>query len=175
MLNNTNTGDYMKLVSQEAAKEIVKARVSGKVFRLADFDKIQADPSAYETEVQRWKVAIKKALKSDTIGIGKKHLFAWGIEDDMSDDKYADLPENGVPQNKTELLALMKLGRLGAKYLRSKHKDTTNDQGFDDVVQHISGGAFTTYESYMDIENNKKIAEGVELVRHLIKLLIKLL
>ena len=164
LLNNTNSDDYVKMLSQEAAKEIIKARVSGKVFRMADFDKIQADPTAYETEVQRWKVAIKKALKTDTVGIGKKHLFAWGIEDDLPDDKYADLPENGVPSTKDELLALMKMGRLGAKYLRSKHKASTADAGFDEVVQHLSGGLYD-YASYMDEKTNAKIAEAVELVR----------
>ena len=114
-LNNTSIDDYAKLLAQESTKEIIKARVSGRIFRLADFSKIQADPHAYVGEIQRWKTAIRKSLKEDTKGYGKKHLFAWGVEDDKADEKYADLPENGVPSTKAELVALINNGRLGPK------------------------------------------------------------
>ena len=67
---------YIKTYSSEAAKEVIKARISGKVFKMADFDKIQSDPTRYVPELQRWKTAIAKALKGDGYQTSLKHKFA---------------------------------------------------------------------------------------------------
>ena len=70
---------FAKLYAQEATKEIIKAKVAGKIFKMADFDKIRANPKQYEPEIARWKGAINKAFadKSDgaAASIAKKHMF----------------------------------------------------------------------------------------------------
>lgn len=162
---DNNTDSYIKMYAQESTKEIIKARISGKVFRMPDFEKIQANPQQYEGEIQRWKTAIKKALKDDTRGYGKKHMFAWGPEDDKPDDKYSELPENGVPSNKTELVALLNVGRLGPKYVRMKRKITDEDSEFDEIIKILSGGLVETFAEYMKVETNKEISKQVDMTR----------
>ena len=165
VLNNTSVGDYVKAYTTETTKEIIRARILGKVFRMADFDKILANPAQYACEIHRWKTAIKKALKEDSSGIGKKHMFAWGPEDDRPEDKYSDLPENGVPSNKKELLAMIKLGRLGAKFKRAGLTLTSENSEFDDAIKELSGGVVTTFGAYMDPNKNEETAKAVELTR----------
>ena len=166
MSRNNQVPDYVKMYTQETTREIIKARIGGKLFRMADFDKIQADPAGYACEIQRWKTAVKKALKEDPTGIGKKHIFAWGVEDEKPDAKYSDLPENGVPSNKTELMALVTNGRLGTKYMRDETlAATADDTVFDGVIEYLSGGAFMTYQDYMKSDNQEKIMKAMELVR----------
>ena len=165
MLNNTNNESYAKLYAQEATREIIKARISGKIFRMPDFEKIQANPQQYAGEIQRWKTAIRKALKEDTLGYGKKHLFAWGPEDDKPDEKYADLPDNGVPANKTELVALLNNTRIGAKNKRAGLTVETANNEFDDCIKMLSGGTITKFADYMKPETNKEIAKHVEMTR----------
>ena len=164
-LNNTSVSEYVKTFTQETTKEIIRARIHGKVFRMADFDKILANPAQYACEIHRWKTAIKKALKEDTSGIGKKHMFAWGPEDERPEDKYSDLPENGVPSNKPELVAIIKLGRLGAKFKRQGLTNDSPDGQFNDPIKELSGGVVTTYEDYMDVTKNAEISKAVELIR----------
>ena len=163
-LNNTPES-YVKLYAQESTREIIKARVTGKVFRMPDFEKIQQNPNQYEGEIQRWKTAIKKALKEDVKGYGKKHLFAWGVEDDKIGEEYANLPENGVPSNKTELVALIEMNRLGPKIKRQKLKDTDDDSAFNDVIKELTGGVVTTFATYVTETVNAEIAKHVELTR----------
>ena len=43
----------IKTYSSEATKEVIEARISGKVFKMADFDEIQSDPTRYVPELQR--------------------------------------------------------------------------------------------------------------------------
>lgn len=162
-LNNTES--YVKLYAQESTREIIKARISGKVFKMPDFEKIQANPAQYEGEINRWKTAIKKALKEDTKGYGKKHMFAWGVEDDKPDEKYNNLPENGVPSNKAELVALIDIGRLGPKYARMKLTVTSANTDFDDAIKELSGGTTTSFAEYMRAEINIEIAKQVDLTR----------
>lgn len=164
-LNNTSVGDYVKTFTQETTKEIIRARILGKVFRMPDFEKIQANPAQYTCEIHRWKTAIKKALKEDSSGIGKKHMFAWGPEDDRPEDKYSDLPENGVPSNKAELLAIMKLGRLGPKHRRTSLQESSADASFNDAIKELSGGVVTTYATYVEEKKNEEISKAVELTR----------
>ena len=164
-LNNTSVDEYAKLLAQESTKEIIKARLSGKIFRLADFSKIQANPQAYAGEIQRWKTAIRKNLKEDTKGYGRKHRFAWGVEDDKPDEKYADLPENGVPSTKDELVALIDNFRLGPKFFRMKLKASQANAQFDEAIKFLSGGTVETLDEYIDADTNKEIAKNVELTR----------
>ena len=165
VMNNTSVGDYVKAYTTETTKEIIRARILGKVFRMADFDKILANPAQYACEIHRWKTAIKKALKEDTSGIGKKHMFAWGPEDDRPEEKYADLPENGVPSDKKELVAMIKLGRLGAKVKRAGLTTTSENTEFDDAINELTGGVVTTFDAYMASQKNEEIAKAVELTR----------
>ena len=153
------------MYAQESTREIIKARISGKVFRMPDFDKIQADPNRYSGEIQRWKTAIKSALKEDAKGYGKKHRFAWGAEDDKTDDKYNDLPENGVPSSKTELVALIKYGRLGPKFARLKLTDEDANDKFDLAIKELSGGTVDSLDAYLVAETNKEISKRVEETR----------
>ena len=37
--------NYVKLYAQESTREIIKARITGKVFKMPDFEKIQQNPS----------------------------------------------------------------------------------------------------------------------------------
>ena len=164
-MNNTNPESYIKMYAQESTREIIKARISGKVFRMPDFDKIQADPNRYSGEIQRWKTAIKSALKEDAKGYGKKHRFAWGAEDDKTDDKYNDLPENGVPSSKTELVALIKYGRLGPKFARLKLTDEDANDKFDLAIKELSGGTVDSLDAYLVAETNKEISKRVEETR----------
>ena len=166
MSSNTQISDYLKIYTQESTKELIRARIGGKLFRMADFDKIQADPAAYACEIQRWKTAVKKALKDDSLGICKKHMFAWGPEDEKPDHKYADLPENGVPSNKSEFMALIIAGRLGQKYARDATlAATADDATFDEVTEVLSGGQYVTYKDYVKPENLEKTMKAMELVR----------
>ena len=135
--------EYLKAYSSEAAKEVIKARVSGKVFKMADFEAIQAEPTRYVPELQRWKTAVTKAIKGDGYHISIRHVFAWGPEDDLPDDKYSDLPPNGVPSTKANLVAMMKFGRLGVKFIRSQRKETSSDAAFDEPIEYLSGGLYT--------------------------------
>ena len=165
-LSNTSVADYVKLYTQESAKEIIKARIHGKIFRMADFEKIQSDPIGYACEIQRWKTAVKKALKEDSAGIGKRHLFAWGPEDEKADEKYSDLPENGVPSNKVELMALITNGRLGAKFMRDSTLAATNDDStFNDAIDYLSGGMHKSLDDYLKKENLEATMKAMELVR----------
>ena len=165
LLDNASADTYIKLYAQESTREIIKARISGKVFRMPDFEKIQANPHQYEGEIQRWKTAIKKALKDDVTGYGRKHMFAWGKEDDKPDDKYSDLPENGVPSNKTELVALINLSRLGPKFARKKLTTESANTAFDEAIRELSGNLVNTFDDYIKSETNKEIAKNVELTR----------
>ena len=137
--------EYMKMYTQEAAKEVIRSRVSGKVFKMADFTTIQADTTKYIPELQRWKTAVTKALKGDNYEMSIKHVFAWGPEDEMTEEKYQDLPINGVPSNKKEFIALMKLGRLGVKYIRTKTTESSEDNAFNEAAIYLSGGLILTY------------------------------
>ena len=165
LLSNTSHDNYVKLYAQESTRELIKARVNGKIFRMPDFDKIQVNPQQYEGEINRWKTAIRKALKDDTRGYAKKHLFAWGPEDEKQDEKYVDLPENGVPSNKAELVALIKIGRLGPKYKRQGYDVTDENTEFDEVITELSGGIITSFAEYMKKETNEEIAKHVDLTR----------
>ena len=157
--------EYLKAYSSEAAKEVIKARISGKVFKMADFETIQADPTKYVPELQRWKTAITKALKGDGYQTAIRHLFAWGQEDDLPDPKYEDLPTHGVPSNKKHLVAMMKYGRLGVKFIRSQRKETSPDTAFDEPIKYLSGGMYEKYVDYIDKDNLKQTREAVELVK----------
>ena len=160
--------NFAKLYAQEATKEIIKAKIAGKIFKMADFDKIRANPKQYEPEIARWKNAINKTFadkkdNSNASSIAKKHMYLWGHEDEKAEVQYADLPVNGVPKDKTEIVALMKNGRLGPKYKRKPLQTTDLDAVFDPVVQQISGGMYNTLDEY--ITDHDKIAEAVELAR----------
>ena len=157
-----------KLYAQEATKEIIKAKIAGKIFKMAEFSKIRANPKQYEPEIARWKGAINKALvdTKKATSIAKKHMYLWGPEDEKPDDKYAELPINGVPKDKTEIVALMKCGRLGPKYKRTPlDVQQDADEKFNTVVQQISGGLYTTLDDYIKPDTNKEIAEAVELAK----------
>ena len=132
---------------------------------MPDFDKIRANPQQYAGEISRWKTAIKKAMKDDSQGYGKKHLYAWGVEDDKPDEKYADLPENGVPRNKLEMVALLDQGRLGPKYAREGLKVTSADALFDEATTVLSGGLILKFDEYIKPEINKEVAKNVDFVR----------
>lgn len=166
---NTMSDSFAKMYAQEATKEIIKAKVAGKIFKMADFAKIRANPKQYEAEIARWKGAINKTFADKKEGqaasVAKKHMYLWGPEDEKPDTKYADLPVNGVPKDKAEIIALMKVGRLGPKFKRNPLKLTDADTRFDTVVQGISGALYNTLKDYIDAENNAKIAEGVEIAR----------
>ena len=160
-----DTSEYLKMYAQESAKEVVKASISGKVFKMPNFTTIQADPTRYMPELQRWKTAITKALKGEHYEMSIKHIFAWGPEDDMPEQKYENLPINGVPSNKLELIALMKMGRLGVKYIRTKLKESTADNIFDEAITYLSGGTITTYARYVEPDQIAKTKEAVELIK----------
>ena len=157
--------EYLKTYSAEAAKEVIKARISGKVFKMPDFETIQADPTRYVPELQRWKTAITKAIKGDGYQTSIKHIFAWGPEDDLPDEKYSDLPPNGVPSTKENLIAMMKFGRLGAKYIKSQRKPGSPSSAFNEPIEYLSGGLYTTFDDYIKEANQKIIREAMELVR----------
>ena len=161
----TELSEYLKAYSTEAAKEVIKARISGKVFKMADFETIQLEPTKYVPELQRWKTAITKAIKGTGYDIAIKHVFAWGPEDELPDEKYADLPTNGVPSNKRQLIAMMKFGRLGVKYIKSTRKETSADAAFDEPIEYLSGGLHTTYATYMEEKALAATKEAVELVK----------
>ena len=92
-----------------------------------DFDKMRLDTRKYETELARWKTAVKKVLNDKDSTIAYKHLYCWGPEDDKPDEKYKDLPINGVPRDKAGVVALVKTGRLGAATKRTGLKIDDDD------------------------------------------------